>query len=186
MRNLFCKTQRLTEQQSRDIGREFEENQEMIDRMVTKHIKRYGGDYEALFSRATDTLIVAWLRHDPTRSPWQKYISEQIKLGFINLHKETVNRKHLSVTNAHETLQEMTYKEAREHDDFYDDLRQWLSEDSRALFELYIEDVTSKSPTKTFSLFRKIMLKMKWSRPRINMAIMELRDILTSITKEGM
>jgi hypothetical protein len=185
MRDVLGKTKALSVQQSEAIGQEFEKYQGIIDKLVWKHIGSYGGDYDALFSRAIDTLIVAYVKHDPSRSSWQKYIYVQIRLGFINLQLESTRRKHPTRTGMNEVLNFMSRNIESNGDEFLGDLRRFLTKDALAFLEHYLQDITSKNRREMLGKFRVAMLAKGWSRLRVNVAIKELRDILLYMIREG-
>ena len=184
MRDVLGKTSTLTAEQSEAIGLQFEKHLTLIDKLVRKHITQYGGDYNDLFSRATDTIIVACRRHDATRSDLDKYIYHQITLGLINFNLEPLRRKHKTRTNADEILQYRAARESRSGDEFVEDLRHDLTDDARRFLDFVIYDHRVISRRDTTSLFRKEMLAKGWSRIRVTTAILELRDMLVAMIEE--
>jgi hypothetical protein len=185
MRDVLGKTKALSVQQSEAIGQEFKKYQGMIDKLVWKHISSHGGDYDALFSRAIDTLIVAYLKHDPSRSSWAKYIYVQIRLGFINLRLESTRRKHQTKTGINDVFKLMSRNIESNGDEFLEDLRKFLTADALAFLEYFLQETTSKNRREMFGKFRESMLAKGWSRLRVNTAIKELRDILLYMIREG-
>ena len=176
--NLLGEADTLSEQQSEAIGQEFEKNQSLIDQLIWKHIIKYGGDYDMLFSRAIDTLLVAYLKFDPARSTWSKFIYHQIRLGLINLRSETVHRKHMIYTNAEEKFRFVSSKAECNHHEAIEDLCVNLTPDARLFLEHTQHDTESKNRREMFGRFRESMLAKGWSRSRIKAATGEVCDIL--------
>ena len=184
MRDVLGKTSTLTAEQSEAIGQQFEKHLTLIDKLVRKHITKYGGDYNDLFSRATDTIIVACRRHDAARSDLDKYIYHQIVLGLVNFNLEPLRRKHKMMTNVDEIFQYKAARESRSGDEFVEELRQDLTDDARLFLDFVVYDHRVLSRRDTTSLFRKEMLAKGWSRIRVKTAMLELRDMLIAMIEE--
>ena len=185
MRNVLCKTTTLSAQQAEAIGQEFEKQQGLIDMLIWKHIRARGGDYDTLFSRAIDTLIVAYLRHDPSRSTWQKYIYHQLRLGFTNVELEERRLKHATKTNLGDYLYRLLSKHKKYSDAVsLEDLYVGLTDDAKVFLDYYFQETTVLLRRDLLNGFRAMMLARGWSRLRIKMAVLELRDILLATIRE--
>lgn len=186
MRNLFSKsvikllgeTGQLTAQQSEAIGQEFLKQEHLMHQLVKKHIRRYGGDYDALFSRAIDTLMVAYLKYDPARSVWQKYIYNKLVRGLLDLYLETVRRKHTEYTNAEELLRLLSSQPEYNFEAVMEDIAHNLTPDAQMFFAHTQRDITSRSRRTMFGKFRHEMRTKGWSKERIHAAAVEVCDIL--------
>ena len=185
MRNLLCKTSTLTDQQSEAIGQEFIKQHALMVRLINKHIGVYGGNFEELFSRAIDTLIVAYLKHDPIRSDWSKFIYHQLRLGLINVHIERRNKKHGVKTNSDDIFQYIPLDGGCDSSDFLEELRGFLTDDAKFFLDFFLQDTESLNRRDMFRRFRENRLAAKWSRKRIKTACFEVRDILLYMIREG-
>ena len=187
LKGLLGEADKLTDQQSEAIGRRFVKYERLMHRLVEEHIHKYGGDYDALFSRASDTLIVAHLRHNPGRSVWKRYIYHQIRWGLLDLHLEAVRRKLQVYTNADEILAFMsspTRYHGNEEQEIINDIYRHLTPDARLYLMHTQRDVESKSRREMNSKFRVEMRAKGWSGNRANAAIVELGDILKWLIHE--
>jgi thioesterase domain-containing protein len=186
MRNVLCKTQTLSTQQAEAIGQEFEKQQALIDKLIWKHISSRGGDYDTLFSRAIDTLIVAYLRHDPSRSEWQKYIYHQLTLGIMNVGLEEKRLKHPTKTNLDDHLHRLlSFRKKHSEDTLLDDLRNDLTDDARTFLDYYFQETSVVLRRDTHNGFRATMRARGWSQTRTKMAMLEVRDILIAMIREA-
>jgi len=187
MRNLFGKTvvellgatEKLTDQQSEALGQEFVRQERLMHHLVKKHIHRYGGDYDALFSRAIDTLFVAWLKHDPARSAWQKYIYNKLVRGLLDLYLETVRRKHAEYTNLEEQLLLLPARPEFNINEIMEDIDISLTPDAQLYLKHTQQDTKSRNRRSMYGKFRDEMLAKGWSGKRIIAAAQEVCDILT-------
>lgn len=179
MRNVLCSVPRFSDEMSDKLGEEFIKHEKMIENAVKYHVYKYGGDYERLYARAVDKLILAFHRYDPLRSEWEKFLAVQIRYGLLDDTLEHVRKKSKASTNVEETFLEIPVTDTNTEYDIQQ-LRQCLTPDAKYVLDY----ILTKSIARTIKGHtRNVICRMRqlgWSRRRTKTAFLELKYMVKS------
>jgi hypothetical protein len=162
------------------IGEEFLKHERLIERLVWKHVQRYGGDYDSLYSRAIDKMIVCYRIHDPSRQEWEKFLAVQIRYGLLDHMLEPRRKKHGCCNNIDDAFFDglALYENASSR--FIEELLYELTSDAQYIVESFVEQAEEYETRRQSLVALKARMREKgWSQRRIKAAFAELECVLT-------
>jgi hypothetical protein len=176
MRNLLCSVSRFSEDESQKLNDIFLRHEKEIEKAVNYHIYKYGGDYESLYARAVDKLILAFCKHDPSRSSWEKYLSVQIRLGLKDEMLEHYRKSNRTSNNLEEELSQMAVLSLSEFD--LESIKSCLMPDSLYVLNYILENSEECTKRGHIRNIYNLTKRMGWSTRRIKTVFSEIRCFL--------
>ncbi len=162
----------------------YAEVQLLLYDLVHKFIKRHGGDFDELVSRANELYMDAYISYDPDKGSFSKRVQYVVWNGMLDSYRVSTNRTRLLKRQPEEILKSCFLPEQEKFDLW--GLLQELSGDGRTAVVLALRSppemmeamVGNDTPTSLAKALKSYLQTVGWAPSRIARVFREVRQAL--------